>query len=330
MRRLRVVLLGPRRRPYETGNEASLRRIAGALRRRGVRVVRVDAGPGAAARLRSAYRRSADILHLYHALHAGRAALRTPPATGIPWILTVGGTDLSDARAASRAVLKRVLRRCAAVVLPGRAWIPLLRDLGVHRSTLRVVEKGIPRCAPPRPRPRPGKPLLLCLGNIRPVKGQRDLVRDVAPFLRRAGADLLLAGAAIDRGYARALRADLGRTPLARWIGPVPPRGGRLLLGRATLLLHPARAEGQSNAIAEAFAAGVPVVARDAPANRELIRASGAGWVYRDGRSLRRVLDRILSDPARLERASRRGRAWARPRAAGREASAYLRVYRGV
>ncbi len=335
MRPLRVVLLGPPPRAYETGNEASLRRMTGALRGLGIRIHRVDAGPGAPARLRGAYRRGIDVLHLYHAIHAGHAADLAPPPADIPWILTVGGTDLSDARAASRALLCRVLRRCAAVVLPGRAWEPLLLRLGVPRNALHIVAKGIEqtRAIPSRAgrqRARPGRPLLLCLGNARPVKGQRELVRDIGPFLWRGDADLLLAGAAVDPAYARTLREALRGVPHARWIGPVPPRVARTLLARSTLLIHPARAEGQSNAIAEAFAAGIPVVARDVPANRELVRASRAGWLYRDGPALRRLLTRVLADPARLERAGRRGRAWARPRTAAREAAAYARIYRSV
>ena len=68
--------------------------------------------------------------------------------------------------------------------------------------------------------------------------------------------------------------------------------------------------EGQSNAIMEAMAAGVPVVASDIPANRTLIDHGETGLLYPvgDRGDLARQTHRLLSDDQLADRLGRAGR----------------------
>jgi len=57
--------------------------------------------------------------------------------------------------------------------------------------------------------------------------------------------------------------------------------------------------EGQSNSLLEAMAAGVPVIASDIPANREVVADGRTGYLVRPGDSVAfaQYVDRLLADP---------------------------------
>jgi glycosyltransferase involved in cell wall biosynthesis len=62
--------------------------------------------------------------------------------------------------------------------------------------------------------------------------------------------------------------------------------------------------EGQSNSMMEAMAAGLPVIASDIPANRELITNGENGYLVRPGDSVAfaQYADRLLADPVLANR----------------------------
>ncbi|MFL5308813.1 MAG: glycosyltransferase, partial [Myxococcales bacterium] len=83
------------------------------------------------------------------------------------------------------------------------------------------------------------------------------------------------------------------------------------ILARSTAFCLPSRAEGLSNAIMEAMAAALPVVATDAGGNAELVRHRSTGFVVPagDARAMAERLIELLSDPPRARAMGRRGRA---------------------
>ncbi len=116
---------------------------------------------------------------------------------------------------------------------------------------------------------------LIFLGRIHPDKGVH-LAIDVA---RLSGLPLLIAGIIQDRAYFREqVEPHLGQS--IRYIGPVDVRGKNELFARALALLHlNTIPERFGLVLAEANAAGVPVIAMDLGSCREVIEDGQTGFL---------------------------------------------------
>lgn len=108
--------------------------------------------------------------------------------------------------------------------------------------------------------PPGSEPLLLCVGNLLPVKNQEILIRAL-PYIERP-AKLVLAGDSTT-GYAakvRRLVGDLGVENRVRFAGFVDAKTLRSLYHRAHLFLMASLHEGFPIALVEAMSCGVPAL----------------------------------------------------------------------
>ena len=108
---------------------------------------------------------------------------------------------------------------------------------------------------------------------------------------------LLIAGIIQDRTYFREqIEPHLGQT--IRYIGPVDVAGKNLLFARARALLHlNTIPERFGLVLAEANAAGVPVIAMDLGSCREVIQDGQTGFLVNDLAEAVRALERIVNRP---------------------------------
>jgi glycosyltransferase involved in cell wall biosynthesis len=130
---------------------------------------------------------------------------------------------------------------------------------------------------------------LIFLGRIHPDKGVH-LAIDVA---RLTGLPLLIAGIIQDQTYFREqVEPHLSRT--IRYIGPVDVAGKNELFARARVLLHlNTIPERFGLVLAEANAAGVPVIAMDLGSCREVIEDGRTGFLVHSVDQAAQALKRI-------------------------------------
>ncbi len=116
---------------------------------------------------------------------------------------------------------------------------------------------------------------VLMVARLDPIKDQPTLLRAFAAA-RQPGWQLQLVGDGPDRQRLEALAAELGLDPAAVFLGrrsDIPE-----LLGQADLFaFSTTAAEGFGIVLIEAMAAGLPVIASDVPACREVLRDGAAG-----------------------------------------------------
>jgi phosphatidylinositol alpha-mannosyltransferase len=163
-----------------------------------------------------------------------------------------------------------------------------------------------------------------------------DTLAAVAP--QRTGGRILFVGRDEPRkglGVLRAAHARLHARAELRLVGPglAPVSDAELIgeLARADVLVAPSlKGESFGLVLAEAMAAGLPVVASDIPGYRDVLTAGGVLVPPGNPDALAAAIDRLLADDQERERLGRQGReaaakyAW--PLVASRIRSVYTKV----
>jgi glycosyltransferase involved in cell wall biosynthesis len=257
--------------------------------------------PLPSAALRTAADFDPDVVHAQSPFVAGLLARRIAQRCRAPLVFT-HHTRYGDYRhylgplagpgaAAMEAYLGDFWGGCAAIIAPGSELAAEIRKrLGARRHPLvRVIPTGIEvdairGLAPPDLRGVAGWPadsvVVASLGRLASEKSVELLVD---AFALAVGVDpamrLLLVGGGPSEAALRdrATRADLaGRLHLT---GHLPRMVGISLLRAADLFAFASRTETQGLVLAEALAAGLPVVALDGPGVRDSVRDGVDGFV---------------------------------------------------
>ena len=253
---------------------------------------------------------------------------------GVTWRLGGVKACLWNQRDEGRSRLEPLVERVA--VRQTRCFVSnsahgaafLTGTLGVPADRVHVVGNGIELVEPQGRREewrqRVGAAasdfVALMAANLSQFKDHATLIAAwaiVAERLRRdgRGTHLLLAGLQMERYEAlRAQVRELGLDECVRFLGPVADTSP--LLEAADLAVFSSASEGVPNAVLEAMAAGLCVVATDHPGIREAVGPDASVWLARQ-RDPVDLADRILT-AARDERTRAAAGAQGRARVAAR------------
>jgi glycosyltransferase involved in cell wall biosynthesis len=150
----------------------------------------------------------------------------------------------------------------------------------------------------------------LCVSNFYPYKGHEELVEAAARIVP-AFQNVIFLMVGRDSGTMEATRARVrarGIEGSVRFVGSrtdVPD-----LLRASDLFVHPSREEGFSNAILEAMAAGLPVVACDVGGNPEAVTDGETGRLVpsRNAAAFASAVVELLADPEKRKAMGEAGR----------------------
>ena len=159
--------------------------------------------------------------------------------------------------------------------------------------------------APPTPRSElgvpDGVPLIAILARLEPVKDIATLLDAVA---RVPDVFLAIAGDGPLRPSLEAKAKNLGIAGRVRFLGRIAGVAG--LLKAADLYVQPSRHEGFPRAVAEAMAAGLPVVVSDAPGFADLVGDAAIRVPVGDPTALADAIRTVLADPGTFRAKFRR------------------------
>jgi L-malate glycosyltransferase len=154
-----------------------------------------------------------------------------------------------------------------------------------------------------------GAPTVAVIGNLWPVKGHRTLIEAVARLPEKLRhVHFLCAGEGPEREFLTERIARLGLTERVLLLGHRLDIPG--ILARCSAACLCSSAEGLSNALMEAMAARLPVVATRVGGNPELVHEADNGLLVPSGDpdALADALQRLLSSPAEAREMGLRGR----------------------
>jgi L-malate glycosyltransferase len=156
------------------------------------------------------------------------------------------------------------------------------------------------------------RPLIVTVGNIRRVKGHDIFIKAASSVLQKfPNVAFQIAGEVLDHGYFQELQnlvRDLKLADRFSFVSGVTDLPQ--YLSAAEIFVLPSRSEGFSNAIIEAMAASLPVVATDVGGNAEAVRDGVSGFVVpsEDATALSEGIIQVLSDPLRAREMGLAGR----------------------
>ena len=222
------------------------------------------------------------------------------------------------------------LREAPMVIVPSRETADdAVRLAGVDRGRIRVVPLAAPEPVAPVGA-APLGPYVLFTGAIEPHKNAGLAIEAIARA--GSGARLLMAGpwSARRAQRLRDLAARVGADGRVGWLGLVD--AGRLsaLRAGAVAVLVPSRKEGFGLPVLEAMQVGVPVLASDIPALREVGGPAARYLSPDDPDPWAAAIDALVTDPAGRGARAALGRARAAEFSWRATAEATVAVYREV
>jgi putative glycosyltransferase (TIGR04348 family) len=169
-----------------------------------------------------------------------------------------------------------------------------------HRAKARVIYQS---AEPIRPQPKAKTSFDVCVvGNLRAEKDPFRCALAARSLPSTSRIRITHAGKAQSEEFAGRARALARAEPRYRWLGEVPRWRVRRLLSRAHLLVQSSVMEGGANAVAEALAAGVPVIASRIAGNVGMLGEDYPGYYpVGDERALALLLEQTETDAAFYE-----------------------------
>ncbi len=226
--------------------------------------------------------------------------------------------DMGILRSRKHSIAYRLMRRApdAVFAVSDQVRRHCIEDDRIPARRVITIYNGLDLNAWSAGGERPATPtsrVITTVGNIRRVKGHDVFVRAAAALATRfPDVTFSIAGDVLEADYFAELQALVRELDLCdrfHFDGPVTDLPKHL--ASATIFVLPSRSEGFSNAIIEAMAASLPVVATDVGGNGEAVQTGVTGFVVPpdDDAALSEAIQTLLEDPGRARSMGAAGRA---------------------
>lgn len=201
----------------------------------------------------------------------------------------------------AKALIGRMFRRAARVVVLGRSWRDLVVDeIGIPAERVEVIYNGVPRPAAQHGGRKPGPCRILFLGRLGERKGVPELLQALAgPALAALDWQATLAGDG-DVERFRNQAAELGLSGQIAFPGWVGREAVDALLAEADILALPSHNEGLPIAVLEALAHGIAVIATPVGGLPDMLESERSAVLVPpgDNAALTEALARLIGDEA--------------------------------
>ena len=334
---MRICIIAPHYYPAENGNAVTVRRIERQLRLLGceVRVLPVDRMSGEEL-LAGVKAFAPGLLHAFHGYHGGRMAHALAQELGLPYIVTLTGTDVYQALDDHRSFDTHNALRGAARLVAFHAYVK--RRLAEHLPSLEartvIIPQGVELPDLPAAGAAAGETFTFLLpAGLRPVKNVLFPLQPLASLhALHPGIRFLLVGPILDPAYAAEVMETLERYPFATYLGTVSHDAIGELYRSADVVLNSSLIEGgMANSVLEALAYGKALLVTDIEGNRSIIKDCLTGLLYRDAAEFSRKAELLVTDPVLREKLGKNGRTLVRDKyPPEREGQSYLELYRVI
>jgi colanic acid/amylovoran biosynthesis glycosyltransferase len=295
-----------------------------------------------ARRIRSALEKTgARLLHIYFG-HIGVHLLPLLEMCDIPTVVSFHGADaqVDLEKSSHRTLTRRMMSKATLLLARSQSLAARLVALDADPAKIRVHRAGIPLDQIAfHQRTAPGEGAWRCLQACRLIakKGLRTTLRAFAKFAAtHPRATLTIAGEGPELEELRSLARNLGIGPHVFFTGFLGQEKLRALCAESHIFLHPSELaengdqEGVPNAMLEAMASGLPVLATTHGGIPEAVEHGISGLLVpeHDDAVLAGALTELTSDPERFaEMSAAAGRRVSAEFDLAKQARALERIY---
>ncbi|OGQ96123.1 MAG: glycosyl transferase family 1, partial [Deltaproteobacteria bacterium RIFOXYA2_FULL_55_11] len=250
---MRIKFITPALASARNGNSITAIRCARILQQLGHRVVVEQTYDG----------KGCDLMIALHALRSHESIrLFKEMHPDLPLVVALTGTDLYRDIRINPDAQRSLELATRLIVLQPMGIVELPKHL---RAKTRVIYQSAERV---RRRSTPAKDgcFNVCvISHLRPEKDPLRTAMAARELPDSSRLRVLHIGRPLSKEMDRRLRAEIARNPRFRWLGELPHWKTRRILADSQLLSVTSRMEGSSNALCEAIASSVPVVASKIP-----------------------------------------------------------------
>ncbi len=251
--------------------------------------------------------RPVHVIHAHSALPCGHAATLLSRELKIPFVVTVHGLDaFSSRQVEGRAgewcarVSRSVYRSaCSVICISEKVRDQVMEGAGPRVDTAVIYNGADPEMFSLADG-EPVEPLILCVGNLIPIKGHELLLRAFAAIQNQfPRLSLEIIGDGPERPGLQKLADDLGIAAKVNFRGRQGRRQVADAMRRATVFALPSRYEGLGCVYLEAMSAGKPVIACRGQGIEEVVEQGVNGCLIGAGdlQELTHTLTQLLQQP---------------------------------
>ncbi|MBM3145379.1 MAG: glycosyltransferase family 4 protein [Chloroflexi bacterium] len=252
-------------------------------------------------------KRQPDVIVAFFGVPSGAAAWCANLLAGIPYLISLRGGDVPGFRPYDFALyhklvapfLRWIWRRSSGLVANSRG-LKSLAEAFDSSVPITVIPNGVDlhRYAPGSRDWQP--PRMLFVGRLVYQKGV-DLLFEALQGLKSQPWELSLVGDGPERATLQKLARKQGISERVHFRGWLDGEAVLDQFRQANLFVFPSRHEGMPNAILEAMACGLPVIASRIAGNEELVMDGENGLLVppEDSNALRNALSELLEDSTR-------------------------------
>jgi glycosyltransferase involved in cell wall biosynthesis len=283
-----------------------------------------------------------DLTHSFFSVPCGFLSLRLKKKYNLPYIISLRGADVpgySERFPIIYRLLTPLIKRIwknASAVISNSEGLKELAQKSLPEQEISIIYNGIDTGHfAPKPEARPADKFIITPGASRVTgrKGLKYLIEAVSSLVKiYPQIYLKIMGDGDDKKNLELLAKELKLENHVEFLGRIPRENTAPYYQEASAFVLSSLNEGMSNAMLEALASGLPIIATDTGGSKELVKEEENGFIIKMKNSvaIAEKLEKLITNPELARKMGEESRKIAENMSWEKVAKKYYELYKKV